>query len=309
MILHLQHQRSDGDVDTYHLKPGRRYHIGRGSACEVRILDLKMSRKHAAVEFQDEAWRFIDLCSTNGCKLNGDLVTGTVPLPVGGTIEIGGTILAAHRLVSVEEDPDQLAPVAATPKPAPMSFNTTVTEVKPAKPAFSNDDQDGPQSAQEVATSALTKRTSEQPTVPTLVPITVPPTVRPQPVKPVVVQASISESLDLMPPAREVAAVSAPVRPTHKEETARRVRPVVIRTGEGIGTEPLGEFALPSLPAPTPTPVAMQMDVLATEERAFFITVLGRRIGPLNRAQARELKARELKGTISAADLDHYPAA
>ena len=42
MIIRLQHQRSDGDVDTYHLKSGRRYHIGRGSACEVRILDLKL---------------------------------------------------------------------------------------------------------------------------------------------------------------------------------------------------------------------------------------------------------------------------
>ena len=316
MILHLQHQRSDGDVDTYHLKPGRRYHIGRGSACEVRILDLKMSRKHAAVEFQDEAWRLIDLCSTNGCKLNGDLVTGTVPLPVGGTIEIGGTFLAAHRLVSIDEDPDRLGPVAATPKPAPVVAPTPVA-TKPAKPAFFNDDQDAPQSAQEVATSALTRRTSEQPTVPTLEPVTVPAAVRPQPVKPVMIQASIADTLDLMPPAREVEPLSAaPARPPHRDrerdETSRKVRPVVIRTGEGTGTEPLGDIAAPPLPtaaAPAPVPAAMQMDVLATEERSFFITVLGRRIGPLNRAQARELKARELKGSISAADLDQYPSA
>ena len=72
MILLLQHQRPDGEVDTYHLKPGRRYHIGRGSACEVRILDLKLSRKHCTIEFGDGAWNIIDLLSTNGCKLDGE---------------------------------------------------------------------------------------------------------------------------------------------------------------------------------------------------------------------------------------------
>jgi len=51
------------------------------------------------------------------------------------------------------------------------------------------------------------------------------------------------------------------------------------------------------------------MDVLATEERAFFITVLGKRVGPLSRAQARDLKARELKGTLTSADLATYPVA
>ena len=46
-----------------HLSPqnNRRYHLGRGSACELRILDMKMSRQHCAFEYMDDAWQLIDL--------------------------------------------------------------------------------------------------------------------------------------------------------------------------------------------------------------------------------------------------------
>ena len=83
MILRLQHQRPDGEVDSYYLKPGRRYHIGRGSACEVRILDLKLSRKHCALEFGDQGWQAVDLMSTNGCTVDGEQIVGNVPVAAG----------------------------------------------------------------------------------------------------------------------------------------------------------------------------------------------------------------------------------
>lgn len=54
-------------------------------------------------------------------------------------------------------------------------------------------------------------------------------------------------------------------------------------------------------PTPSTTPGTEQQD------RTFYITVLGRRIGPLTRLDARDLKARELKGTLTTADLDTYP--
>jgi hypothetical protein len=37
--------------------------------------------------------------------------------------------------------------------------------------------------------------------------------------------------------------------------------------------------------------------------RTFYINVLGRRVGPLSKAQARELKTKELKGTLTPSDL------
>src|SRR6187455_2296567 len=98
MIIRLQHQRSDGDVDTYHLKPGRRYHIGRGSACEVRILDLKLSRKHCALEFGDNGWQAVDLMSTNGCSLDGEQIVGNIPVQAGSVLEAGQTKLTVASI-------------------------------------------------------------------------------------------------------------------------------------------------------------------------------------------------------------------
>jgi hypothetical protein len=244
MILHLQHLRADGDVDTYHLKPGRRYHIGRGSACEVRILDLKMSRKHAALEFIDEAWRFIDLCSTNGCKLNGNQVSGTVTLPLGGAIDLGTTTLSAHRFVAPDTDPDALSAGEAAP---PAVKIPTPAPAPTASRPLPQEDRDAPQSAAEIGTGALMAKPKSEP---------------------------------------PSAAAPTPA----KVETNHPVRPLV--------------FKATSVGQPSDL-----MDVLATEERAFFITVLGKRVGPLSRAQARDLKARELKGTLTSADLATYPVA
>jgi len=77
MLMNLQHRRPDGEIDIYHLKPGRKYHLGRGSACELRILDLKLSRKHCCIEFIDGLWQIEDLGSTNGCKVNGEQLVGS----------------------------------------------------------------------------------------------------------------------------------------------------------------------------------------------------------------------------------------
>jgi len=124
MIIRLQHQRSDGESDLYHLKSGRRYHIGRGSGCEVRILDLKLSRKHCAIEF-DDGWKLVDLASTNGCKLDGEPLVGTAPLQTGSVIVIGQTELSVTRILADDEvDEDTPAP----PEPAVESSEPVTKE-------------------------------------------------------------------------------------------------------------------------------------------------------------------------------------
>jgi hypothetical protein len=298
MILHLQHLRADGDVDTYHLKPGRRYHIGRGSACEVRILDLKMSRKHAALEFIDEAWRFIDLCSTNGCKLNGNQVSGTVTLPLGGAIDLGTTTLSAHRFVAPDTDPDALSAGEAAP---PAVKIPTPAPAPTASRPLPQEDRDAPQSAAEIGTGALmAKPKSEPPSAAAPTPAKVETN---HPVRPLVFKAtSVGQPSDLVTPHQDeatlVATPRAPIPAAAQSDSARRIEPVVIRSE----SQPLD-------PPPAEIKAAGPMDVLATEERAFFITVLGKRVGPLSRAQARDLKARELKGTLTSADLATYPVA
>ena len=87
---------------------------------------------------------------------------------------------------------------------------------------------------------------------------------------------------------------------------------------------------MPAKPAPpafvqpkVPTPLSSAPDILPaaipaetgeanaanSNDRSYFITVLGRRIGPLSRLVARDLKARELKGTLLLTDLAPYPSA
>jgi pSer/pThr/pTyr-binding forkhead associated (FHA) protein len=95
MLLLVHHQRSDGEIDTYHLKPGRKFHLGRGSTCEIRILDLSLSRRHAALEWLDGHWTITDLMSTNGCRLDGDPLVGTRPVQDGTVIAMGQTTLVA----------------------------------------------------------------------------------------------------------------------------------------------------------------------------------------------------------------------
>ncbi|MBA3707319.1 MAG: FHA domain-containing protein [Planctomycetes bacterium] len=130
MIIRLQHQRSDGDVDTYHLKSGRRYHIGRGSGCEVRILDLKLSRKHCAVEYIEGEWKIVDLLSTNGCKVDGDQIVGSKPLQVGSAIEIGQSTISVLRILGEDEtddDADEGSSLASV-----RSQPTALPDAKPA---------------------------------------------------------------------------------------------------------------------------------------------------------------------------------
>lgn len=345
MILELQHRRPDGDIDTYHLKPGRRYHLGRGSGCEVRILDLKLSRKHAAIEFMDQAWTLIDLCSTNGCRLNGETMVGTAPLVTGSTIEIGQTALMIGQLTSVvgssapalTQSPVVVAEaLVATIPPAALTADTTYPS-----------DEFNPASTK--ALSAL------HPT-----PIEVAPTgrktesetLRPAPAPVFEITEDRSSVVSKTPPApRELASLAGRRSPDRARDAIKPVTisPVVVRpvAVEPAAAEPAvfeldatvstlpmpmkstpPPFVQPKIPTPLPnapqiSPAAIPVSVQATsvppatgagnvansDERSYFITVLSRRIGPLSRAVARDLKARELKGTLRSADLNPYPQA
>jgi hypothetical protein len=76
---------------------------------------------------------------------------------------------------------------------------------------------------------------------------------------------------------------------------------------DNLGTRAHGAESF-TAPAPQPSNVgASPAPGTDSQERTFYITLLGRRVGPLTRATARELKSRELKGTLTTADLEQYP--
>ncbi len=362
MIIRLQHPRPDGNVDTYHLAPGRKYHIGRGSGCEVRILDFKLSRKHCAIEYGAGEWMISDLCSTNGCKINGDQIVGATVLLEGAKIDLGQTQLRVERIHGEDEDlpgddsdaspaapSPVLAPVvAATPAKPVVAPQDLLKAVRPGSEDLTFDDLPAGGAVAVVPTSSKTKKSGTPPSSPittqrpdqlslddeaaTLSPSTSPRR-DPEPM-PATESATKTDALEsksgqrprvpvvaAQPTASTNAITRPPSTPIAREKP--KIQPVIIRFGDQAEAP-----AAPTVPAFTPQPVVRSENleetrptlpptvlvtttppvplpaVGAEEARTFYITVLGQRVGPLTRAAARDLKVRELKGTLTSKDLD-----
>lgn len=316
MLMRLQHKRPDGEVDTYHLKPGRKYHLGRGSSCELRILDLKLSRKHCCIEFLNGTWQIEDLGSTNGCKVDGQQIVGTQNLVAEQTIEAGTTSLvvagfsepgddSAARLAAVQQEalPDSSerplsegAVSAGDWDPEPVSDHLAKTGplqpaagAKKTSPALLLKTPAAPGQSEGDGSITLAPNTLFA-SASALTPRDQPPAVRPPP----------------PPPTALAAAVASSMPQTAETRPAPKIKPVTIRVGRIDGETMHTPTATPILSEQPPAP---DQPPAAGDERTFYITVLGRRIGPLSRLAARELKARELKGLLTLGELDSYPKA
>lgn len=314
MMMCLQHQRPDGELDTYYLKPGRRYHVGRGSVCEVRILDLKLSRKHCALEFTDNAWHVVDLLSTNGCQYDGQQIVGAVRVAPGGRIEAGQTALIVHSLFTPDAEPAAGATSAEVASDAAHDHTETtqpdLLEEEPLPEGEANHS-----AAAETGMFKVTKEWEPEAESDALVktdalipnrPLEAQPAARPRPPA----MAGPSTRKAAPEPRRPTAVFRADgsnnLDVAQRQGDAQDEEKTHIGRPANLGVAaPLGESAPPvSAPAPAPMPPPT---AAGSEERTFFITVLGRRVGPLTRSAARELKARELKGTLTAGDLEQYP--
>jgi Inner membrane component of T3SS, cytoplasmic domain len=296
MILRLEHERPDGEIDAYFLKPGRRYHIGRGSACEIRILDLKLSRKHCALECTDNQWQVIDLLSTNGCDLDGTQIVGTIPVKKGQVISAGSTQLTIAEVMHAEA-----APVQGTRRPvAEMPEAETDTEaLTPDSEAIAFEQEPMPEGPNDHAakTEALRRNHFDPEPVPAslrktdaLIPIApIPSTSRlkKEPIAPVIINANGDLNIDTKNDIETGPFSSSP----DEQKTAAPVTATLHKA------------------PPTASTTSIIHGGTDATERPLFITVLGRRIGPLSRAVARDLKARELKGTLTAAELEQFPVA
>lgn len=65
--------------------------IGRSSDSSLVIVDEFTSTYHARLSRNGEQWMLTDLDSTNGTRLNGNRITGTVAVPAFAPITIGTT--------------------------------------------------------------------------------------------------------------------------------------------------------------------------------------------------------------------------
>ena len=81
--------------------------VGRTEGNDLILNHPSVSRKHAKFELRGEHWWIVDLKSTNGVKLNGNLVTeGQVA--AGDKLSVGSVLLDARALPSVDFNADSM---------------------------------------------------------------------------------------------------------------------------------------------------------------------------------------------------------
>lgn len=79
--------------------------IGRDSCADLLLIGSGISRQHAQIECRDDGQVIVhDLNSTNGIRLNGNLVTDA-PLEPGDKVQLGPETVIKYRI----EDPDEVA--------------------------------------------------------------------------------------------------------------------------------------------------------------------------------------------------------
>lgn len=68
--------------------------IGRGDECDIKILDMMVSRKHCQIErTRNNNYYIKDLKSTNKTSVNKKIVEDIVELKTGDMIEVGDTVV------------------------------------------------------------------------------------------------------------------------------------------------------------------------------------------------------------------------
>jgi DNA-binding CsgD family transcriptional regulator len=93
------------------LTPGL-WRIGRDAACEIRIDDESISRRHASLRVSVDKVEITDHGSRNGVRVNGKRVFGTMDLGAGDELDVG-----ARRLKLAEQGPPDSIDAATKPMP------------------------------------------------------------------------------------------------------------------------------------------------------------------------------------------------
>jgi len=81
--------------------------VGRTEGNELILNHPSVSRKHARFDLRGEHWWVVDLKSTNGVKVNGNLVT-EAQVGAGDKISIGSVLVDARALPSVDFNADSM---------------------------------------------------------------------------------------------------------------------------------------------------------------------------------------------------------
>lgn len=92
------------DFQNHHIQldPSRPEHvIGRGPSCDIVLSSPDVSRIHGKIAYQDGGYHFIDVGSSSGTVIKGQLIDTHVPhaLEIGDIIQVGETFLYVEELL------------------------------------------------------------------------------------------------------------------------------------------------------------------------------------------------------------------
>ncbi len=92
MIGRMKLTKKDGSGTVFEVKKGQTVVVGRGSKCDVRVLDTMLSRVHCKVSEENGEYILLDEGSTNGTFVDDKKVERLV-LKSGSLIELGTTTI------------------------------------------------------------------------------------------------------------------------------------------------------------------------------------------------------------------------
>jgi len=114
-------QEGPGAGHTYPLDLHRQslFSMGRGTGCDIVVLDHRASRHHCDVRWNGRQWEVLDRGSTNGTRVNGVPIRQPVVLHPGDAIAIGETTLVLRQPSALPAA--QLPPQPTTPSQPAVS--------------------------------------------------------------------------------------------------------------------------------------------------------------------------------------------
>jgi pSer/pThr/pTyr-binding forkhead associated (FHA) protein len=116
---------------TFEIRPGKSYSVGRAIDNDIVLTDIAVSRRHFELRHEEGAWVIVDHRSGNGTVVNGNVEDNPFMLANGDTIEIGNTVFRFEqekgpaRPQRIEEDDEELSTVAGKP------LRADIVEIEP----------------------------------------------------------------------------------------------------------------------------------------------------------------------------------
>jgi len=95
--------RSGDDLEEFTLFRGATVSLGRGNYNDIVLIDVKTSRRHANISWQEGVFTITDLDSSNGTFVNEIQITTPAPLQSGDQIKLGDTIFTFTPGASLDE--------------------------------------------------------------------------------------------------------------------------------------------------------------------------------------------------------------